>query len=815
MIAKGKKIVAFAMVLCMLLCLLPGCGEEKIGKAYALPETFENVPSQVIAENNAYRLDWDSNYSSIMMHSKLDGKVWGTTPYEFYQTGDTNNNASSPIVIEAVEKTTLANNVARAYTGCITNGHVSSKLIENGIEVTYYFDDYRVSVPVRYTLRADSLAVSVDSANIAEGDQFMLKSVSLAPFMCSVPNVGEHAEEEEDDDLGLDLDIDLGLDLDIDLGLDLGTDTGIATVDLEDEETAPVDTETDADAEEGAGGEEEKPTTAEILKNSYLFVPAGNGALMSSEVKDGDPREYKGEMYGTDAGRYQPYEYYAKESVKMPVFGVKNGVNALLGIMEQGAEQGLVQASCGNDRALYSNVGATFFVRGFDVYAEAMGNNSTVSTRLSKTMVDNTFIVGFYPLSGEDADYVGMAKRYRRYLEENGMVKTDVKQNVYALSVLGNVMTKSLAFGVPYESVKSMTTFKEAEAIIKEMVEVTNLTPSVQLLGYGSTGLDIGKVAGGFKFAGTSGSKKDYNALTAFATDKNVPLFTDFDLVYFKQGGNGFSKMMNAAKTATLHRSEVYYRMLALRAQDKDKGFYHILNRSQLAKAMDKLLNKGDKLGVSGYSFATLGSAAYSDYDDEAYYTKKNMASDVKALFDKVSKAGHKLSSNNANDYAAMLSDTMFGVELDPRNTDGIEEYVPFYQIVFKGYTPMYSEALNLSSDYETLVLRALESGVGLGYNVTMNYDVSFAASAHEDMFNSLYSSIKDKITETATKYKDYYAAIADATITDYEVLDNGVSVTTFSNGVVAYTNKTDAAQTYPGGKLAAKGFKYVQGGTN
>ena len=44
---------------------------------------------------------------------------------------------------------------------------------------------------------------------------------------------------------------------------------------------------------------------------------------------------------------------------------------------------------------------------------------------------------------------------------------------------------------------------------------------------------------------------------------------------------------------------------------------------------------------------------------------------------------------------------------------------------------------------------------------------------------------------------------------------ENGVTVTTFDNGVVAYTNATNAAQEYPGGELAAMGFKYVKGGAN
>lgn len=778
MMAKGKRIGAFAVVLCLLLCLLPGCGEQPAARAaYELPETFDTVPTQTVAENDNYTLEWDDDYKTVMMVSKTGEKVWGTSPAAVAE--DENQYTSSPIIIEAVHTIKLSSNLARAYNGSIKDGNLTAKTIDNGIEVTYYFDEYQISVPVQYVLRDDSVAVSVDTTNITEGDKYFLKTVTLAPYMCSVANIESDTEAEDVDD---------------------------EEEDLDDED---IDIEEDSADEPVVTGEALVP-----LKDAYLFVPVGNGALVSPAVKD-EKREYLGEVYGTDGSRYQPYEYYKEENIKMPVFGVKDGDNALVGIMENGAEQGAVQLSAGDSRSDYSNVAATFYVRGYDIYADAHSYESTINTRLSKTMVNNTLTVGYYPLTGEDADYVGMAKKYREYLTEKGMVKSEVAESAYALSIQGNVVTQSLAFGVPYQSAKSMTTFKEAQAIIAELASNTKINPAVQLVGYGESGMDIGQVAGGFGLAGVSGKKKEYKALTAYAKENNIALFTDFDMVFFGANGNGFNQMFHAAKTATLHKSELYHRMLALRAQDEDKGAYRVLSRSKLFDAINKLLKKGEKLDISGYSFATLGSVAYSDYADSAYEVKNGMGADVQAMFNAVTNAGSIVATDNANDYAAMVSDTVFNVEIDPRYTDVFDTYVPFYQIVFKGTAPMYSESLNYVEDYDTAVLNALASGVGLGYAVLENYDPSFAASNQTNLHNSLYSANKQKITDTVAKYNDYYAAIRGASIADYAVLDNGVTVTTFDNGVVAYTNATDAAQTTPAGELAAKGFHYVQGGAN
>ncbi len=773
MIAKGKRWLAFAICLCMLLCLMSGCGEEvRKRPKYEKPSTFVSVESGTIAENNGYTLQWDDTYKSVMMYSKEGDLTWGTTPIGFYELEQTNNRLSSPIMIDVVNVSSLQLSEGSAYTDCIKEGFVSATKIDNGIEVTYYFDSVQISIPVQYVLRGDSVAVSVDTTRIAEGDANQLVSISLAPYMCSTI---------------------------------LTEDEGKTDTTLED----------------------------------YLFVPAGNGALASLAIKDGE-RSFSAPVYGADASRFLPYNFYDKESVKMPVFGIKKGDDALVGIMEQGAELADITMTAGKSTSftvkekvydedtgeekekrvrktvISSNAAAKFNVRGYDQYAPEVATYiSEMQTRYSKDMVDTTVSVGFYPLSGEEANYMGMANKYRQYLQNNGLTKKTATQNAYALSILGNITTKSLAFGVPYYSTKSMTTFNAAASMIQELTKESGSVPSVQLVGYGESGMDVGQVAGGFKFAGVSGSAKDYAALTSYASENGVPLFTDFDLVYFDESGGGFSASSDAAKTATLHKSEVYHRMLALRMYDKDLGAFRLLNRSKLLKAMDKLLDKGEKLGVTGYSFGTLGYTAYSDYSSPEHQVKKNMGQDVQSMFASVTQSGHAVSTDNANAYALMASDTVFNIEINPQYNNAFDEYIPFYQIVFRGYVSMYSEALNLSSDYDTSVLHALASGVGLGYSLLDTYDVSYAASTQTGLYGSVYSSNREQIVATVTEYSDYYAAISDATITNYTVQDNGVTVTTFSNGVVAYTNPSSTTQVYPNGELGAMGFTYEQGGTN
>ena len=60
--------------------------------------------------------------------------------------------------------------------------------IENGILIEYYFSKLEIMIPIKYVLREDSLLVSLDVKEIAEGNKYKVTKVSLAPFMTSVKN---------------------------------------------------------------------------------------------------------------------------------------------------------------------------------------------------------------------------------------------------------------------------------------------------------------------------------------------------------------------------------------------------------------------------------------------------------------------------------------------------------------------------------------------------------------------------------------------------------------------------------------------------
>lgn len=718
-----KKAVAFVTAV-LLVFTITGCSADN-SKAWKIP-TLNTVESAIVASNDNFSLEWNNEEKQVFFIENATDTVWGTVPKEALLQEEKNDSLFSPIQIEVSENISKALDFTRSYSSAILNNNVDAKLIENGLEVTYYFEEFKISVPVQFVIRNDSFAISVISDKITEGNTHKLLSVSLAPFVSSCKN---------------------------------GTE------------------------------------------DSYLFVPSGNGGLIYTDSLE--PKSYSTEVYGTDASRMLFSRNVEEERNKMPVFGIKVKDKALFSIIENGAEAAQIIGMSG-DESGYSAVYAKCYTRGYDVYADELDSNSTTVTTVAENFSKQRFTVGYYPLSGENADYNGMAKKYKEYLNQNGMHKADVNDSMYSISIVGGAKVKKLAVGIPYHTRENATTFSEAATIIKKLKEKTKQTPFVQMTGYGESGIDIGEIAGGGELVG---NESDLNKL--LKNYKNNISF-DFDVIRFNSNGFGISTLFSAAKSANLQKSERYFNSPALRDYDEDTDSYLLVKRSEIGGVINDVIDLAVENKITNISLSTLGQMCYSDYSDEKYEVKANTESETEKFLKAIRSKNIKVTTDNANVYAAKLSDNILNLEIEDYGYDGIDQYIPFYQMVFVGVKNVYSEPLNSANNRTVVKLGALSTGVRFGYNLLKNYSSGFIAKTNVKIYSSLYSDNANEIIKEVNKYNEYYNQIKGAQIDKYTILENGVIKTVFDNGIVAYTNISLSEKVTEVGTISGNGFIYV-----
>lgn len=759
MFAKRTVSAILAVVLCAV--MFTGCSKKaKIEYKYNAKAKIKSLDSCVLAENDNLKLSWNNDKKGIDLLVKKTGKVWRN----YYSSEDikalnaaseantaetdgadasveteTDDNYVSTLDVYYQDQNTFNWDLASSESEEMRTKRISAEKVKNGIKLTYYFDKIKVSVPVTYVLRSDSLLMSVDGKEIGEdGEEYRLLSVVPSKHMLSV---------------------------------DMQND------------------------------------------NSYIFVSNGIGALVNTKLNDAEAKRDFSIGGGNEASLSTSSDTDPIDSCGIRAYGLKAENDALFCIGEETSAALSMRVNAGDISSSTSKVYGDIIMADSD-YTKGKASNAG-DVRIVSDRLQAVASVGFYPLSGDDANYIGMAECYRNYLEKKGYISNQKRDfsSPYAVTALGGVMVTESVLGVPNQALKVATTFEDAKEIFSSLSKDTGYYPVTRIKGFGESGLNIGKVGGGFTFASVFGNSSSFKALQEYCKGTGKPFYTDFDLVRYSESGSGFSYENDSAKTATLHSAEFSTVNVPLR--DFNKNYtYKFLSRTKMSSAIDKLISFIDKKDLTGVSFTSLGSMMYSDYSDIAYAVAGKTDVETKAYIEKVKKSGVKVSGSSPAHFAAGLMDTVFDAPLEKSGKYGYMVEIPFYQMVFGGVVPMYSASLNTASNTKERLMLAASSGTGIGVSVIKNFDKAYMENNVEKLYNCDYGYVSDLLKTSLASYGDIYKSISGKKIVKYEFLNSTktLTVTEFENGVKVYANHSSVQTDSPVGKLDGYGFKMERG---
>lgn len=543
-------------------------------------------------------------------------------------------------------------------------------------------------------------------------------------------------------------------------------------------------------------------------KNGYLLYPSGSGALIYPKEVSQPGDSYSAEVYGEDASKEKWDKTSTEKSIRLPVYGAKSGDTAAFAIIEKGADSCLLETTVGSTSIGYSAVYATYQLRGYTANIKELYNNRYYKGLVySDNMTDAPLEIGFYPLAGEDADYSGMAGLYRSYIEKTEGKAENAKAATLNITAVGGTMISKSFLGVPYTTLLATTTLKDAAAMVKELEEGGAKVSALALSGFGKTGIDSVKPAGGFGIAGKLGSSKDFTSLKKTCENSDTDLFFDFDAVTFSKSGGGLSSYFDSAVRANRKRAKVYDYNIALLGRETDSA-YSLTARNKLTYITNKIIKKAG--AIPGIGLSSLSNTAYSDYTDKSsglYYAKSGMTEQVSEIIENVKKSGKKFMSSEANAYAAVKSDVIFNSPARSNAALIFDDDIPFYQMVLRGRTALSSESLNLATDREEELLKAVEGGMGLTYTLTAKYDTKLIDSGVPVFYNSLYSDLKDGIISDSKTLSELYGKIGNSAIKSHKIHDSGLRETVYENGVTVFVNYSSGELNSPAGSVRAHGF--------
>ncbi|PKK96318.1 MAG: hypothetical protein CVV58_06970, partial [Tenericutes bacterium HGW-Tenericutes-3] len=259
--------------------------------------------------------------------------------------------------------------------------------------------------------------------------------------------------------------------------------------------------------------------TKRLRTPGYIMIPDGIGALI--RVDDVKGKEvYNKRFFSSDIGFNQTS---SEQYLYANVYGMVHGVNqnGFLAIIEKGAGNALLTHVPSQNQSDMNWTYVTYEFR--SSYTQFLNQSETSSIRLIQSNMSRYDIKQTYQfLTGDEANYVGMANKYQSYLvEAYQLERLNVLNDISLhLDVLAAESEKALIGRKTF----SMTTTNELQGIIEDLRQKGIEDLDITYHGYGKGGYSY-TAPNYTKFESKVGSKADFIEL-----NENLP--NDVDLYY-------------------------------------------------------------------------------------------------------------------------------------------------------------------------------------------------------------------------------------------------------------------------------------------
>lgn len=547
----------------------------------------------------------------------------------------------------------------------------------------------------------------------------------------------------------------------------------------------------------------------------FIFVPDGSGALIQLNAYNQNQAIYSKPVYSNDA--YDEYYYLQdyQQDIDMPVFGmyVNQGDHwkGFLAIIENGAELAHIRASSANrsSRGSANQVNAAFDilqtsnVKLFGYYA-----TDETSHFAKSVSYDYNAVVRYKLLVDDTLEYYDLVKVYRDYLIDRYDLTVDFEdyQPKVFIDLIGTVNTKKHFLGIPYQSHFSMTTYREAAELLRELADVRKVVDYRGAVNRGINQSLLSKI----DLAEENGSAAELEELKQYVRGQHDEFFVHINLLKTYTNKNGFEPKMGiyALDSKPLRLTQFN---LANKRFERNTSYYQILSPAYLPSLVQRFIAANDVFDT--ISIEDLGGTYLVDY------RKQNVVTPLEAQAIEV-EALERLSA-----YRLMLNDPFiknirhadYVRNVHRTSSDFIMFYtcIPFKQLVLNGIVEYSTEDVNLNTDRPPrhYVLQALE--LGSHPKFTLSYKDSSLLKDTEFMYlhSTRYDVWKDEVSSMYSEISAAYREIGTNEIVRHTMLAPNVFQTTYKNGTRVIVNYNYWDMEVDGYELEALGYEIVLGG--
>ena len=552
----------------------------------------------------------------------------------------------------------------------------------------------------------------------------------------------------------------------------------------------------------------------------YLFLPDGSGAIINYNTGDKLSNVLSGTIYGTDYGFNQTTGVMVAENYRMPVFGNYKAPGwGVLGVVTAGDSMSTVYAEVAGVSHQYNTSYASFYYRVKDKFTamagfEQMYGGSNTMEIYSKAKFTGDYKVRYFLLNDEDADYSGMAKTYREYLLDNGLLnKSEIdgtKDVPLYVESFGVLQARERVLGIPVTVKNAMTSFEDAQEMLNTLKDKGITNVNLRYQGWINGGMYY-RINDNISIESKLGGKKGFKELIKYAEDNDIGLYPEVDVMYVLADGwfDGFSLRKHAAKL--MDTSSAAYRKMYVATMSYDYSWKGLISPKYYMDIYEKAMKDYLDYNVGGISMGNLGDQISSDFNKKNVIFREESKEYIIETLAKAKEQNGSLLVTGGNVYAAPYADHIINMPVENSGFIIEDESIPFMQMVYHGYISYAGKTLNLSGDYTKMVLKNIETGSYPYFALSMQRnDLVKDSFLFASYFSVMFDQWLGDVTETYEMINDALKGFQTEQMVRHEKVADGVYKTAYSGGGYTLVNYNETDVTVDGTKVPALGYAVV-----
>ncbi len=541
-------------------------------------------------------------------------------------------------------------------------------------------------------------------------------------------------------------------------------------------------------------------------KDGYMFVPDGNGALIYLDNKDGRfDSGYVQKVYGSDIGVGESYvlsllwgryeTHNDAEMILAPVYGMVHTGDEMgyLAIIESGDEEASIYATPNGAYSDYNWIAAAF--RKCTTYIQPTSNSGGSVTKVTDR-IKYDINVRYMFVDGADANYAGLAKRYRDYLiEKDKLVKVEdtfkIRLDFLGMDVENWMLWKKDAPVTTVDNIREIYSDLEQEGVT-DILSIYKGWQDGGIFDLPVTSYDV---------AGSIGGARDLSKLMDECEAKNIDfyLFTDGVRANTETGNTTFDTVKKMDKRLyTQNTYQNVYREFVYWTPQKTLENLKTLQKNLAKKGINKLALS--EIGNTMFTYTmgdTMQTRLVSKYLYEQALQQTSTSMDI-------------MLEAPVQCYWQYVKAI---VDMPISDSDYIytDQSVPFLSIALKGILPMYGDYVNFEANEREYFLKLVETGIYPSFYLTYKNPSELIYTNSSNVYTSQYSVYRDQILSYYDELRQINERTKNSMIVNHKITDTGVTIVTYDNGVKLYINYS--AKEQKADNVTVPALSYVVGG--